>query len=128
MPILHKNIRLQPLQYMGQSSYFVTLCCALRRPVFGDSKKAEWLVDILRKHSLKHGFAVHAYCVMPDHFHALVSGLGPASSLLPFIKNLKQTTRANIESSFGRRSGRRTFTTTSLGRKTASPALPDISG
>jgi putative transposase len=100
MPLLHKNIRLQPIQYVGQSSYFVTLCCARRRPVFADSKKAEWLVQILRRHSVAHGFAVHAYCVMPDHFHALASGLEPESRLLAFIKNLKQTTSREYRKQF----------------------------
>ena len=92
MTFEHKNIRLHPVSYIGQSSYFVTLCCAGRRPVFANSKNAAWLIEILRKYSTAHRFTVHAYCVMPDHFHALVSGLDPTSRLLPFIKNLKQTT------------------------------------
>ena len=87
MPFPHKNIRLHPQRYTGQSSYFVTLCCAGRRPVFANSKNVVWLVEILRKHSKAHRFAVHAYSVMPDHFHALFSGLDPSSSLTcpPFL-------------------------------------------
>ncbi len=29
---------------------------------------------------------------MPDHFHGLFTGIGPASDLLAFVKNIKQTT------------------------------------
>ncbi|HXQ25078.1 MAG TPA: transposase [Candidatus Acidoferrales bacterium] len=100
MPFPHKNIRLHPQRYIGQSSYFVTLCCAGRRPVFATSKNAVWLIEILRKHSISHRFAVHAYCVMPDHFHVLVAGLDPSSSLLAFIKNLKQTTSREFQKQF----------------------------
>jgi putative transposase len=100
MPFPHKNIRLHRLRYLGQSSYFVTLCCAGRRPVFANSTNAAWLVEILHKQSIAHRFAVHAYCVMPDHFHALVSGLDRTSSLLPFIKNLKQTTSREYQRKF----------------------------
>jgi len=100
MPFPHKNIRLHRLRYVGQSSYFVTLCCAGRRPVFADSSRAAWLIEILRRQSIAHRFAVHAYCVMPDHLHALVSGLHPTSSLFPFIKNLKLTTSREYQRKF----------------------------
>jgi putative transposase len=101
MPFAHKNIRLHRLRYIGRFSYFVTLCCARRHSAFADSKNAVRLIEILRKQSIAHRFAVYAYCVMPDHFHALVSGLDPASSLLPFIKNLKLTTSREYQKQFG---------------------------
>jgi putative transposase len=101
MPFPHKNIRLHRVSYKGQSWYFVTLCCAGKRPVFANAKNAAWLVDILRKQSCAYRFAVQAYCVMPDHFHVLVSGLDPTSSLLAFIKNLKLTTSREYQRNFG---------------------------
>ena len=87
-----KTIRLQALRYVGQFSYFITFCCARRRPVFANTADASSLIDKLRERSVANRFAVHAYCVMPDHFHALVAGLDPASNLILFVKNLKQTT------------------------------------
>ncbi|MFY9688765.1 MAG: transposase [Candidatus Acidiferrales bacterium] len=102
MPFPHKNIRLHPSNYLGQRSYFVTLCCASRRPIFANSKNAAWLIEILRQQSTAHGFAVRAYCVMPDHFHVLVTGLDPASDLLAFVKNLKLTTSLEYRTRFGR--------------------------
>jgi putative transposase len=92
MPFRHKNIRLNSPYYMGQRSYFVTFCCEGRRPVFADPGNAAWLIEKLREQAVAFGFAIYAYCVMPDHFHILVNGLEPASDLLSFVKNLKQTT------------------------------------
>lgn len=50
------------------------------------------MVEELRQQAASHGFSVYAYCVMPDHVHALVMGLGATSDLLMFIKILKQKT------------------------------------
>jgi putative transposase len=55
-------------------------------------KNAFWLIKNLRGQAIAFRFAVHAYCVMPDHFHGLFSGLEPSSDLLAFVKNLKGTT------------------------------------
>jgi putative transposase len=54
------------------------------------SRIAIRLIEQIRQHSRSHGFAVHAYCVMPDHLHALVFGLGLSSDLLTFVTSLKQ--------------------------------------
>jgi putative transposase len=59
-------------------------------PVFSDSKNAQMLVDTLKVAAGKCHYAVHAFCVMPDHFHALVEGIAPNSDLLRFVRNLKQ--------------------------------------
>lgn len=100
MAFTHKNIRLHPAKYLGQSSHFVTICCAGRRRVYSDQAMAARLIETLRKQSDAHRFAVYAYCVMPDHFHFLASGLDPASNLLAFVKNLKQTTSRGYHREF----------------------------
>ena len=92
MPFPRKHIRLNPAMYVGQSWYFVTMCSVGRRRVFANSCNAIDVVEAVRKHSIAHWFAVHAYCVMPDHFHGLFSGMEPASDLLAFVKNIKKTT------------------------------------
>jgi putative transposase len=98
----HKNIRLNPVMYIGRRSYFVTLCCSARRPVFANRDRAIWFIENLRKQSGDYGFVVHAYCVMPDHVHLLVTGTGAASDLLAFLRNLKQTTAHEYLHKFGR--------------------------
>ena len=92
LPFAHKNIRLEHPRYVGQCSYFITMCCQDRRPVFTDPSYATWLIDEILKYSLAHDFAIHAYCVMPDHFHVFVSGLTERSNLLKFLKTFKQMT------------------------------------
>ncbi|HTZ75589.1 MAG TPA: transposase [Candidatus Aquilonibacter sp.] len=88
-PIFHKNIRLEHGYYVGRSTHFITICCESRRPVFENPARATWLIDMLRSESDTHGFAVFAYCVMPDHLHALVSGSDEGSDLLTFVRSFK---------------------------------------
>ncbi|MCU1341211.1 MAG: hypothetical protein JWN92_634 [Candidatus Acidoferrum typicum] len=78
------------MNYQGRAWFFITLCCELRNPVFANGQWAERLVGCLENTATKYHFNVHAYCVMPDHFHALVEGAAPASDLLLFVRILKQ--------------------------------------
>jgi len=102
MIFLHKNIRLHPAKYRGVQWHFVTLCCADRHRVFADVERASWMVDQLRQHATSHNFAVHAYCVMPEHLHALAMGLDATSDLLAFLKTLKQKTAYEFRGTFHR--------------------------
>jgi putative transposase len=95
-----KNIRLPASSYIGQREYFVTFCCDERRPVFAEPAKALWLIEELRRHSVRHHFAVYAYCMMPEHFHALVRGLELGSDLLVFLKGFKQETAYSFRKKF----------------------------
>ena len=82
MEFAHKNIRLRPESYRGTRLIFITLCCEAKKSVFADGERAWWLIDCVRKEAQASRFAVHAFCVMPDHFHALVQGLDRSSDLL----------------------------------------------
>jgi REP-associated tyrosine transposase len=96
----HKNIRLEGSNYTGKRTYFVTQCCHERRKCFVDPARCEWLLSHVRCLSATHGFAVPAYCVMPDHVHLLVDGLAPTSDFLKFMKSLKiKTSREFAEES-----------------------------
>ncbi|HEY2547149.1 MAG TPA: transposase [Candidatus Acidoferrum sp.] len=85
----HKNIRLSPSNYQGKASYFVTLCCHDRQVTFSNPANCVHLLEILRATSASRSFAIHAYCIMPDHVHLLAEGLEPHSDLLNFLKTLK---------------------------------------
>ena len=98
MPFPHKNIRRPATHYQGQRSYFITLCCSSRHPAFANPDRALELITEFCHHSTAYHFSVHAYCVMPDHFHALVRGLHPTSELLAFLKNLKEITTRRYQS------------------------------
>ena len=92
MGFVHKNIRLAAADYIGRRWYFVTMCCADRRPTFANPVNASGFVDTLRARSAASHFAVYAYCVMPDHVHVLLGGLEATSNLLAFVADLKRET------------------------------------
>jgi len=82
--------------YVGRQFYFMTLCCCDRRQTFSDPTSCCWLLEVLRSESAARGFAIHAYCIMPDHIHVLAEGLLPSSDFTNFVKALKiKTSRAH---------------------------------
>ena len=101
MRFRRKNIRLNALRYRGHEWFFITLCCEFRHRVFVNREWAERLVGHLKSTATKYNFSVHAYCAMPDHFHALVEGLRPDSDLLIFLKTFKQSTSREYSSARG---------------------------
>jgi putative transposase len=48
------------------------------------------------------GFAIHAYCVMPDHLHILVEGMTETCDLVRFVSSFKQQTGFSYEKKNGR--------------------------
>jgi REP element-mobilizing transposase RayT len=88
----HKNIRLPAERYLGRNLYFVTLCFANRRRFGASPRVATWLIARLRKHAAICQFLIHAYCVMPDHLHALAAGAADGSNLTKLVESFKQET------------------------------------
>ncbi len=85
-PFHHRNIRLPSREYIGKKAYFVTLCSANRRKVFTYSDTSREILRLLKDESEARGFAILAYCLMPDHLHFLADGLTPNSDLSMFLK------------------------------------------
>ena len=100
MPYAHKNIRRPAAHYVGQRRYFITLCCSGRRAFFAEPANATWLARELREKSDLHHFAVNAYCVMPDHVHALIRGMELTSDLFVFVERFKQKTGYEFRKKF----------------------------
>ncbi len=88
----HKNIRLPADRYVGTAWFFLTFCCEHRKRIFLDPTRANWFLDHTRCEALAQTFAIHAYCIMPDHVHLLSQGLTPTADLLQFLTSLKQKT------------------------------------
>ena len=101
MRFRRKNIRLHPTHYLGRGWYFITLCCESRRPAFSTGKNAQLVIDGLKTAANKCHFAVRAFCVMPDHFHALVESVAGASDLLLFVSNFKRVTSLKFSGGSG---------------------------
>jgi putative transposase len=69
-------------------TYFVTAVTANRRRLFQVEQNARLLLDVLSHYRAENRFALHAFVIMPDHIHALLT---PASEVslekaMQFIK------------------------------------------
>ncbi len=84
-----KQHRLGRVEY-GRLSAICSITVAVRgrQPVFADSSVATVAVTVLREHGTRTGVTVHAYCVMPDHVHLLLSPSARAD-LVRFVAEFK---------------------------------------
>jgi len=101
MPFHHKNIRLSPTDYIGQRWFFLTLCYTDRRKRFTSPQICNGFLDVLQPTATRYLFAIHAYCLMPDHIHLLAEGLQRQSNVLQFMRVLKR----NSSTPFQRETG-----------------------
>jgi REP-associated tyrosine transposase len=92
VPLYNKYPRLPTENYLGRRTYFVTICCAERRPVFTDLPAGHETLSKLFALAAKHGFSLHSYCLMPDHLHVVAEGTTDGSDLLKFVHGFKQQT------------------------------------
>ena len=108
-PPRRRNIRLPEKHYLGQRAYFVTICSAKRKRLFLDAARAQWTLARLREIAAARPFAVHSYCLMPDHLHLLVRGLSASSDLLSFVHRFKSATAQDEKQATGRALWQRYF-------------------
>jgi len=92
VPTNRKSTRLPKENYLGERAYFITVCCDHRHPYLGDPDTAQAILRILLQSAASRSFLIHAYCVMPDHFHVLAQGAHPTSNALEFIRVFKLCT------------------------------------
>ncbi len=87
-----KRIRLESFDYSNPGTYFLTVVTHNRKCYFGNIEREEmclnpagrmldlWWRELVKKFP---GVELHEYCIMPNHFHAIVmlhEGDGPAGS------------------------------------------------
>jgi len=84
--------RIPGFDYLGLHQYFLTICASERQKVFRSGTTATVVIEQIRHTAHESGFAVLAYCVMPDHLHLLVEGRSASADLRRFIKRAKQRT------------------------------------
>ena len=92
MPIKRKSTRLPQENYLGQRSYFITVCCDQRHPHLASPSSANMVISILLDVTHKQHFLVHAYCSMPDHLHFLIHAVAIDANLLRLMKEFKSRT------------------------------------
>lgn len=84
--------RIKGFSYQGFHRYFITCCTANRTEPFVDRSVVDSVRSHFVQHARSHGFAILAYCFMPDHLHILIEGLNESSDLIRFMNAVKQRT------------------------------------
>lgn len=101
MPVNKKIARLSPPNYLGQQSYFVTICCDQRASRFQEPAIARRVITLLQESAASHPFLLHAFCFMADHAHLLVEGIHKRCDLREFIRLFKQRTSFEFRKQHG---------------------------
>jgi putative transposase len=82
--------RLHESCYVGATFIFLTTSTYKRRPYFAEPANVQLVTAKILPVADLHGFALFAYCFMPDHLHALVAGIRRNSDFQAFVKVAKQ--------------------------------------
>jgi putative transposase len=61
--------------YLGAARVFLTMCTFERNDYFRDARRAEQVRDQFLQTAADHDVELIAYVLMPDHMHALTTGL-----------------------------------------------------
>jgi putative transposase len=75
------SLRLRGFDYASLRSHFVTIVTEHRQTFFNDSRIADATIETLLTLREKYHFNLYSYCLMPDHFHALI-GIGESGMTL----------------------------------------------
>jgi len=84
--------RITGFSYLGLHRYSVTICTHLREPAFDNRDTIELVPITIRQCAMTFGFAIHAYCFMPDHLHLVLAATEERSDFQRFMANWKQRT------------------------------------
>jgi REP element-mobilizing transposase RayT len=93
--------RLSGFDYIGLHAYFVTICTRERRQWFTDGDCAAAAQKHLLRTAADYGFDLIAYCLMPDHVHALTEATRGDSDFRRFVSMFKQRSAYEHRRRFG---------------------------
>ena len=82
--------RLAGFSYVGRHSYALEFTTFERRVVFVNGEVVDLVLTQILRAATKCGFAVIAYCFMPDHVHLVIDAASERSDAKAFIKSAKQ--------------------------------------
>jgi putative transposase len=80
-------------------TYFITSTTASRRRIFQVDRNSELFLQILRENRAKNRIQLHAFVVMPDHVHLLLTP-APETSLEKAMQYIKGGFSFKLKSSF----------------------------
>jgi putative transposase len=95
--------RLKGFDYVGEYAYFLTFCTDYRHRAFVSSERVQIVSTQILRAASEEGFALIAYCYMPDHVHLLVTGERENSDCKRFISLSKQLSGYHYQKAFGRK-------------------------
>jgi len=101
--------RLAGFRYIGLHAYFFTICTFNRHRCFADRGTATITRDHLLRTSADYQFELIAYCLMPDHVHALVEGTTEGADFIRFVSMFKQKSGHSYRQSIGSRLWQESF-------------------
>ena len=94
--------RLDANSYRGFRPYFLTIGTRARVQLFTDPAVVSLVVSQFLQAAATEGFALTAYCFMPDHVHLIVVGRLATSELARFVHLAKQRSGFLFKRAFGR--------------------------
>lgn len=81
---------LPTFSYIGPHRYSLRFSTHHRQRAFTNEDAVALVWEHIQQRATELGFAVLAYCFMPDHVHLLIEGLTEASDCRHFISRAKQ--------------------------------------
>jgi putative transposase len=82
--------RLKHVSYTGIHRYSLTFCTDWKRKWFESADAVQLVLSQFLRVADNEGFAILAYCFMPDHVHLLIEGLRDDADAKKFITKSKQ--------------------------------------
>ena len=95
----NRSPRLKGFDYSQPCAVFVTVCTADRRPLL-KGRLADTIQEQLRHVAKQWGFRIWCWCIMPDHWHAVVGSPGEkrtVSDLVGAVKSMATRTSRRMK-------------------------------
>jgi putative transposase len=93
---------LKSFDYVGLYGYFLTFCTVNRQTHFVAREQVDAVLEQILRSASDTGFALVAYCFMPDHVHLVAEAQSEASDCRQFIKRAKQFSGYYFKQKFGK--------------------------
>src|SRR4030065_1208682 len=83
-----RNIQLKRF-YFSNRLYFITTVTENRVPIFSNEKNIRILFGAISEYSYHYAIKIHAFVVLPDHAHLLITPTTDTFTISHFMKGVK---------------------------------------
>jgi len=91
----NRSPRLKGFDYSQPCAVFVTICTADRRPIL-KGRLADAVQEELKNVAKQWGFRIWCWCIMPDHWHAIIGPPGQKRTVSDFVGAVKNLTTRTV--------------------------------